>query len=124
MRNSFAGVSQLFQDEHIVLRSLTVARKKVSETMASPAEPEEEVIAKAINPEVFYIKIGSFAYENITPVKDLIVKHKEQIENSKGLIIDIRNNGGGTDDVYQPILPYVLTNPIRIMSVEFLPPIP
>ena len=108
-----------FEDEHIVLRSLTATQKKVPEPTVNPAELEEEVMAKAINPEVFYIKIGSFAYENIAPVKDLIAKHKEQIEHSKGLIIDIRNNGGGTDDVYQPILPYVLTNPIRIMSVEF-----
>jgi len=108
-----------FQDEHIVIRSLAATRKKTAQSTEKLAEAEEEVVAKAINPDVFYIKIASFAYENIASVKDLIAKHKEQIEHSKGLIIDIRNNGGGTDDVYQPILPYVLTNPIRIMSVEF-----
>jgi hypothetical protein len=108
-----------FQDEHIVIRSLAATRKKTAQAAEKAAETEEEVMAKAINPEVFYIKIGSFAYENIALVKDLIAKHREQIEHSRGLIIDIRNNGGGTDDVYQPILPYVLTNPIRIMSVEF-----
>ncbi|MDR2274264.1 MAG: hypothetical protein LBF27_25370 [Sphingobacterium sp.] len=108
-----------FRDEHIVLRSLTAPHKKATNSTEKAIETKEEVMAKAISPEIFYIKIGSFAYENIAPVKDLIIKHKEQIENSKGLIIDVRDNGGGTDDVYQPLLPYLLTNPIRIMSVEF-----
>lgn len=108
-----------FQDKHIVLRSLSVPRTKATNSSEKAIETEEEVMAKSISPDIFYLKIASFAYENIAPVKDLIAKHQEQIENSKGLIIDIRNNGGGTDDVYQPILPYVLTNPIRIMSVDF-----
>lgn len=109
-----------FHDEHIVLDDLS-KKKNAPQTSTenSKLEPEEEISSKSISPDIFYIKISSFAYENIAPFKELIEKNKEKIEHSKGLVIDIRNNGGGTDDVYQPLLPYILTNPIRIMSVEF-----
>ncbi|WP_333865642.1 S41 family peptidase [Sphingobacterium sp.] len=109
-----------FHDEHIVLDDLS-RKKNPPQTSAekTAAVPEEEISSKSISPDIFYIKISSFAYENIAPFKELIEKNSEKIENSKALIIDVRNNGGGTDDVYQPLLPYILTNPIRIMSVEF-----
>jgi Periplasmic protease len=109
-----------FHDEHIVLDDLSKKKNAPQTTIENPKEePEEEISSKSISPDIFYMKISSFAYENIAPFKELIEKNKEKIESSKGLIIDIRNNGGGTDDVYQPLLPYILTNPIRIMSVEF-----
>src|SRR5690606_17689476 len=76
--------------------------------------------AKMLASNIFYIKISSFKYENIAPVKELIAKNKKHIEKSKALIVDVRDNFGGTDDVYQPLLPYILTNPLRIMNVEFL----
>ena len=40
--------------------------------------------------------------------------------NTKNLIIDIRNNGGGSDDVYSNIIPFLYTSPIRKVAVEFL----
>ena len=40
------------------------------------------------------------------------------ITNSK-LIIDIRGNGGGADRCYEAIIPYLYTNPIRTMWVDF-----
>ncbi|MDF2852242.1 S41 family peptidase [Sphingobacterium multivorum] len=109
-----------FHDEHIVLDDLSKKKNAPQTSTETPkAEPEEEISSKSISPDIFYMKISSFGYENIAPFKELIEKNKEKIESSKGLIIDVRNNGGGTDDVYQPLLPYILTNPIRIMSVEF-----
>lgn len=39
---------------------------------------------------------------------------------SKILIIDIRGNSCGTDNAYQMLLPYIITNPIRNMGVEYL----
>ncbi|MDR0263328.1 MAG: hypothetical protein LBJ04_08885 [Sphingobacterium sp.] len=109
-----------FHDEHIVLDDLSKKKNPPHTNTGNPAgASEEEISSKSISPDIFYIKISSFAYENVAPFKELIEKNSEKIENSKALIIDVRNNGGGTDDVYQPLLPYILTNPIRIMSVEF-----
>ena len=46
--------------------------------------------------------------------------NKEQILATKNLIIDIRNNGGGSDDTYSSIIPFIYTNPTRTVGVEFL----
>lgn len=107
-----------FKDEHIFLQSLTTENNDTTQSQSNSV-PEKEVEAKMIGKDIFYIKISSFQYDNIPLVKELVANHKKNLEKCKGLIIDIRDNGGGTDDVYQPLLPYILTNPIRIMSVEF-----
>lgn len=111
-----------FKDEHIFLQPLKKESTEKSDQNNSESPipvKEEEIAIKMISDKILYLKISSFQYDNIIPFKQLIERHKKQIENCKGLIIDIRNNGGGTDDVYQPLLSYILTNPIRIMSVEF-----
>jgi len=110
--------TSFFKDEHIYLQE----NRKNTATAESPVAQEAivEVEAKKLSKDIFYIKIASFKYDNIGPVKELIEKNKKQIESASALIIDVRDNFGGTDDVYHPLLPYILTNPLRIMNVEFL----
>lgn len=111
--------TSFFKDEHIYIEVKTENKQeKIEIDVQKQDKPEIEASTLASN--IFYIKISSFKYENIAPVKELIAKNKKQIEKSKALIIDVRDNFGGTDDVYQPLLPYILTNPLRIMNVEFL----
>lgn len=108
-----------FKDEHIYLQE----KKKKDNEISNQNEQNSkkiEIEAKQLTSNIFYIKISSFKYENIVPLQKLIEQHKKQIEKSKALIVDVRDNFGGTDDVYQPLLPYILTNPLRIMNVEFL----
>lgn len=112
------GYISFFKDEHIFLQSLTTENSDVIQSQSNSV-PEKEVEERMIGKDIFYIKISSFQYDNVPLVKELVANHKKNLEKCKGLIIDIRDNGGGTDDVYQPLLPYILTNPIRIMSVEF-----
>lgn len=111
--------TSFFKDEHIYIE---VKSEKKQETVeADEQKPDQpEIDAKMLAQNIFYIKISSFKYDNIAPVKALIASNKKYIEKSKALIIDVRDNFGGTDDVYQPLLPYILTNPLRIMNVEFL----
>ncbi|MBX9449472.1 MAG: hypothetical protein KL787_07050 [Taibaiella sp.] len=110
--------TSFFKDEHIYLQ----VRTKSNEENTIPSEQKQdkpEVDAEMLASNIFYIKISSFRYENIVPVKELVEHHQKQIEKARALIIDVRDNFGGTDDVYQPLLPYILTNPLRIMNVEF-----
>lgn len=112
------GYISFFKDEHIFLE--TIAKNEPEVTNATNKEEKREIEAKLLNSGIFYLKISSFRYEHIIPLKDLLEKNKKQVEQSKALTIDVRDNFGGTDDVYQPLLPYILTNPLRIMNVEFL----
>ena len=111
--------ASFFKDEHIYLQANTESSEEEI-SLGKEKEEEPELDAKMLTSTIFYLKISSFRYENIIPVKELIERHKKQIEKAKAFIIDVRDNFGGTDDVYQPLLPYILTNPLRIMNVEFL----
>lgn len=52
---------------------------------------------------------------------DLILKeNKKQIISHENLIIDIRDNGGGTDRAFDKIIPFLYTNPIVSYNIEFL----
>jgi len=111
--------ASFFRDEHIYIEAKS-ENKQETTGADDPNQHKPEMDAKMLVSNIFYIKMSSFKYENIAPVNELIAKNKKHIEKSKALIIDVRDNFGGTDDVYQPLLPYILTNPLRIMNVEFL----
>ncbi len=66
------------------------------------------------------IRISSFNYPYVERIEKLIADNKEAIENSENLIIDIRNNAGGTDNAYIKLLPLISTNPIRNIGTELL----
>ncbi len=111
--------TSFFKDEHIYIDEKAESKQEAPGT-DDQQQDKPEIEARMLVSKIFYIRISSFKYENIDPVKNLIAKNKKNIEESKALIIDVRDNFGGTDDVYQPLLPYILTNPLRIMNVEFL----
>ena len=53
-------------------------------------------------------------------IKKLLADNKKAIESSENLIIDVRNNLGGTYDAYEELFPYILTNNVRGLGMEFL----
>ena len=75
---------------------------------------------KRITPSTTLIKLQYFSYMFLDAIEAMLEKNKKLIENSEFLIIDVRDNGGGTDNAYNSILPYISTNPIRHVGVEYL----
>ncbi|WP_270087110.1 S41 family peptidase [Sphingobacterium sp. SYP-B4668] len=67
-----------------------------------------------------YLRIPSFAMSNKTAIDSVLRTHHENIINAHNLIIDLRNNGGGSDWAYSSLIPYIYTNPIRTVGVELL----
>lgn len=53
-------------------------------------------------------------------IDSVVAANKELILKIPNLIIDIRNNGGGSDRSFREILPFIYTNPIRQLAVEYL----
>ncbi len=66
------------------------------------------------------ITLPSFDYPFVKIIEDMVATNRSLIETSTNLIIDVRGNSGGTDNAYQMLLPYIMTNPIRNMGVEYL----
>ncbi|MFZ9388085.1 MAG: S41 family peptidase [Chitinophagaceae bacterium] len=50
-------------------------------------------------------------------IDSIISANKEKILRTENLIIDVRNNGGGSDRNYKEIIPFLYTNPIREVGV-------
>lgn len=74
---------------------------------------------KKLSENTVLIKLSNFFYSNVNRIENLIDDNKNLLENCNYLIIDVRNNPGGTDQAYQKILPYICTNDIRIMGAEY-----
>lgn len=66
------------------------------------------------------LRIPSFQISFKKKIDSLLKVHHDKIINAENFIIDIRNNGGGSDAAYRNMIPYLYTNPIREVGVEFL----
>lgn len=73
-----------------------------------------------IDENTAYLRLPSFRRSEKQRIDSVIKVNKGHILKTHNLIIDIRNNGGGSDVSYQEILPILYTNPIRIVGEEYL----
>lgn len=73
-----------------------------------------------LSKETTLLRIPSFDDGQRVLIDSLINSNAALLGSKKNLIIDIRNNGGGSDISYSSITPLLYTNPIRITSLELL----
>lgn len=67
-----------------------------------------------------YLRIPSFGDESKRAIDSVIAGLKTGILQSRNLIIDLRGNGGGSDNSFNGLLPFIYTTPIRTVFLEFL----
>lgn len=73
-----------------------------------------------MNQTTLYLRVPSFNESYKRQIDSVLNANKEKLLTTANLIIDIRNNGGGSDAAYSEIIPFLYTNPIRGVGVEFL----
>ncbi|MFD2561180.1 S41 family peptidase [Aquimarina rubra] len=73
-----------------------------------------------LNRSTLYLRIPSFQPAFKPAIDSLLYANREKILQTENLIIDIRNGTGGSDASYSEILPFLYTNPIRNVGVEYL----
>jgi hypothetical protein len=66
------------------------------------------------------IAVPSFETAFKDKVAKLVKDHRSEIIKHPNLIIDVRGNGGGSDYVYQPLLPFIRSNRVHQFGVDFL----
>jgi hypothetical protein len=76
------------------------------------------VASKKLDDKTLYIKISNFGTSNAKNIDSVFKVNEEALKNMPYLVLDLRNNGGGADYTYEPILPYVYTNPVRSIGVD------
>jgi len=85
----------------------------------SKAMVSNETFFEVLDEKTAYLRIPSFNSRFKTHIDSVIATNFETITNTENLIIDIRNNGGGSDRCYSNLMPILYTNPIRIVGLEF-----
>ncbi len=71
-----------------------------------------------INNTTLLLRIPSFDGSQKKYIDSILVANKQKIESKGNLILDLRNNGGGSDESYSGLIPYIYTNPIRTVRTE------
>lgn len=79
----------------------------------------EEPFLEQLNENTLLLRVPSFMGNQKKAIDSVLVANKEKIESTENLIIDLRNNGGGSDHSFAKIIPYLYTNPIRTIGAEF-----
>ncbi len=80
----------------------------------------EQPYLEPLNETTLYLRIPSFNESYKRKIDSVLNVNKKKLLATKNLIIDIRNNGGGSDASYSELIPYLYTNPVRAVGVEFL----
>ena len=77
-----------------------------------------ELTFKEIDEEINYMYIPTFDGNWYSKISKFYEKHNATIIAKPYLIIDVRNNGGGSDACVSPILDYIYTNPFQSDQVD------
>ncbi|QXU50124.1 peptidase S41 [Chryseobacterium sp. D764] len=93
-------------------------REENIETYLEAASAEKPFL-KEINKTTLLLRIPSFNGALKKDIDSVITANQSKIESTENLIIDIRNNGGGSDNSFAKIIPYLYTNPIRSVRTQF-----
>jgi hypothetical protein len=75
------------------------------------------VQSRRISDQTFYISIESFDVSNIHAIDSVVKANADILRATPYLIIDIRGNGGGGDDPYGSLIPWLYTDPIHYAGV-------
>lgn len=77
-----------------------------------------EPFLEEVDANTLLMRIPSFDESNKKMIDSIVNVNKEKILSTQNLIIDVRNNGGGSDGSFRELLPIIYTNPIRTVGVE------
>lgn len=84
--------------------SYTAADDGTSNVSQSTQTKLDNVTTLHLNDQTAYLRISSFAYENISADQKKISDFYDALDGCKNLIIDITGNGGGSDNYWQDLL--------------------
>ncbi|MCJ0742915.1 S41 family peptidase [Pedobacter montanisoli] len=72
-----------------------------------------------LDDKTVYIRIPSFNVSSKKDIDSVLNLHRATILKTENLILDIRYGTGGSDSSFGEIIPFIYTNPIRTVGVEY-----
>jgi hypothetical protein len=95
-------------------------KREGSEQSSKELVSEATVASKVLSTKTLYIKISTFNQSNARNIDSLFKANQSNLSKMPNLILDLRNNGGGADFAYSPIIPYIYTNTFRNIGADVL----
>lgn len=120
-RIHFTTAHTLLDDNNIHWRRLSVhdgspAPPKLSQlTLIDPYKPT----LKRIDSTAILFTLPSCSPKYSRVVDSIMLTNHAALEACKLFIVDVRNNGGGSDRTYRSLLPYILTQSLQMPSVGY-----
>lgn len=71
-------------------------------------KPSEEPAYRELSPKTILLTLPTFEYPMRDELEALLKEHREALVSHPNWIIDVRDNGGGRDASYQPLLPWLV----------------
>lgn len=69
---------------------------------------------RALNDSTNYLRLSSFSGSETKELDSFYAAIADKIKSTPYLVVDVRNNGGGSEQFYLDILPYAYTRPLTI----------
>lgn len=73
---------------------------------------------RVLSPRTLLLALPSFNLDSRRAVDSVLRANADAIRHTENLIIDVRGNGGGSDYVFMPVLPFIATGPIRSVNAD------
>lgn len=80
--------------------------------------PSAELFMRRLSDRTLWLRIPDFSDSRAASLQELIAGHRDALASTPNLVIDLRNNGGGSDYVYGPLVPLLYTRPIVTIGME------
>uniref|UniRef100_F4C9X3 Peptidase S41 n=1 Tax=Sphingobacterium sp. (strain 21) TaxID=743722 RepID=F4C9X3_SPHS2 len=80
--------------------------------------PQNVIQSKMLDDDILYVKIGSFNQIYASEIASVFNEQNTLLNSVSNLIIDLRGNSGGADFSYEPILPYIYTQPMTVVGAD------
>ena len=93
-------------------------KKNLENKVNYAINPDRQYEFQVVRDSVAYIRIPSFSGSRTAIIDSLYDVAKPQIGQKEYLIIDVRDNGGGSDNNAMPLLDYIYTGPIQGDKVD------
>lgn len=109
-----------WREGHLTVESL--ANESQSEKAAGPAAQAQESPAgiRWLSSKTVLLTFRTFAPSAQAPIRDLFKIHQKRLSQTPNWIIDVRQNDGGSDSIYNPIVQATIGHPVFSAGAEFL----
>jgi len=115
-----SGYLRAWRPGHLNVRSnakgAAVSGGKPAQPVDDPKAPQFKVLGK----DTILFTFRQFNDRYAARVRQLITDHRAELVSHPNWIIDVRDNGGGADGTYRPLMGWLLDGELPQHTVEFL----